>query len=74
MEQPNERMAAIGRMIATMRQARSMTQQQFAQTIGLTQDRVSDIENGKVNMTFTTFFKICDALQCYGDIILTPMK
>jgi DNA-binding transcriptional regulator YiaG len=37
MEQPNERMAAIGRMIATMRQARSMTQQQFAQTvIGIT--------------------------------------
>jgi len=72
MEQPNERMAAIGRMIATMRQARSMTQQQFAQTIGLTQDRVSEIENGKVNITLATLFKICDALNCYCDMNFTP--
>lgn len=65
-------MAAIGRMIATMRQARSMTQQQFAQTIGLTQDRVSEIENGKVNITLATLFKICDALNCYCDMNFTP--
>lgn len=65
-------MAAIGRMIATMRQARSMTQNQFAQTIGLTQDRVSEIENGKVNITLATLFKICDALNCYCDMNFTP--
>ena len=49
-----------------------MTQKQLAEATGLTQDRVSEIENGKVNITLATLFKICDALNCYCDMNFTP--
>ena len=74
MSQQSERMAAIGKMIATVRQNRNLTQQELADKIGLTRDRVSDIEQGKVNMTFNTFFRLCDALKCIGDITMTPLQ
>lgn len=62
----------VGKTIANMRKRRNLTQQDLAHKIGSTKDRISEIENGKINMTFVTFFKICDALDCYGNITLKP--
>lgn len=57
-----------------MRKYRNLTQGDLAAKIGLTQDRISEIERGEANITMATFFKICDALKCYGDISLTPVE
>lgn len=72
MDNFKQRALHIGESIATVRNYRRMTQKQLAEATGLTQDRVSEIENGKVNITLATLFKICDALNCYCDMNFTP--
>jgi transcriptional regulator with XRE-family HTH domain len=68
----NERARHIGQSIATVRNYRGMTQKQLAEAIGLTQDRISEIERGQANITMATLFKICDAMKCICDITFTP--
>lgn len=53
----------IGRKIRTIRKQKGMTQFILSQGCGLNQNYISDIENGKRNLTLLRLFDIAKALD-----------
>ena len=58
----------IGESIRELRTYQNVTQKELAERTGLSQQHISDIENGKVIPTFATFEKILEALNMFVKI------
>ena len=53
----------LGEVIRKRRLELNLTQETLANMMEVDRKHLSQIENGKQNITFATFFKLCDALQ-----------
>ncbi len=60
----------VGKNIKVLRTIREMSQEDLAKKAGVSRPNLSDIENGKINMTLTTFVSICDALDVTPSFVL----
>lgn len=69
-----ERLASVGRNLATLREYRRLTQAQVAERCGVSRNYIGQVEAGERNPTLGVIFNICDALQCYADINFTPKE
>lgn len=53
------------------RKALHIKQSELAETIGITGNQVSNIENGKSMPSFSCFMLLCNALNCNADYLLS---
>lgn len=53
----------VGQNVRKLRLERGMTQEQFAQVSGLTQQYISGLESGKRNPTVVTLYELAQALS-----------
>jgi transcriptional regulator with XRE-family HTH domain len=54
---------AYGRKVREIRKRKAVSQESLADLAGLDRTYISDIENGKRNVSIETIFKIADALE-----------
>lgn len=60
----------IGKAIVSVRSEKNISQLLLAQEAGISQSQLSDIERGRFSPTFTTIYKICQALGVnFGDFL-----
>lgn len=64
----------IGKQLATLRGYRNLTQAQLADKCGVSRNYIGQLESGDRNPSLGIIFKMCDALQCYGDFNFTPIE
>ena len=57
------RLKKLGQRIRALRNDRGMSLLQLSEDTGLSKGHLSDIENGKKNMTITTLWKILESLD-----------
>lgn len=69
-----DRLAMIGKQLTTLREYRRMTQAQLAEKCGVSRVYIGQVESGDRNPTLGVIFKMCDALDCYGDFTFTPKE
>lgn len=62
---------SIGNKLLAIRKRAGLTQEEAAETAGLSSRTYADIERGTVNMRLETILRICDALHITPDEILT---
>jgi transcriptional regulator with XRE-family HTH domain len=62
----------VGRNFARLRREKGLTQEQFAETSGFTQQYLSDLERGKRNPTVVTLFELAAALGISHVELVTP--
>lgn len=60
--------------IKTLRKEKHLSQQQFAEILGLEQSAYSKIESGKTHLSLNTFLRICEILGVKPDDILPISK
>ena len=53
----------VGRNVRRLRIARHMTQEQFAERSGFSQQYISDLERGRRNPTIVSLFELAQALE-----------
>lgn len=53
----------VGENVRRLRIAASMTQEQFAELSGFSQQYISDLERGRRNPTVVTLFELASALE-----------
>jgi len=53
----------VGRNVKRIRLERGLTQEQFADVSGFSQQYISDLERGQRNPTVVTLFELADALR-----------
>jgi transcriptional regulator with XRE-family HTH domain len=53
----------VGRNVRRLRQAQGLTQEQFAELSGFSQQYISDLERGRRNPTIVSLFEIATALS-----------
>lgn len=70
----SSRLIHIGMNVRRLREYRSLTQSQLAEKAGLRDATISDIENGKANFEIETLIKLAAGLNCYLDIVFTPVE
>ncbi len=61
----------VGRNVRRLRLARSMTQEQFAERSGFSQQYISDLERGLRNPTAVSLFELSQALGAAPVDLLT---
>jgi transcriptional regulator with XRE-family HTH domain len=54
--------ALVGRNVRRIRQEKDLTQEQFAERSGFSQQYISDLERGRRNPTVVTLFELSSAL------------
>lgn len=52
----------VGRNVARLRRTRALKQEPFSEVSGFTQSYLSQIENGKVNLTLLSLHELAEAL------------
>lgn len=57
--------------IKLLRSAQNLNQTQLAELVGITQPFLSDIEKGKRKPSIEVLQKLCDALGCSADYLLS---
>jgi transcriptional regulator with XRE-family HTH domain len=62
----------IGRNVRRIRGERGLTQEQFAERSGFSQQYISDLERGRRNPTIVSLFEIAEALGSTPVELLTP--
>jgi transcriptional regulator with XRE-family HTH domain len=62
----------VGRNVKRIRLERGLTQEQFAERSGFTQQYISDLERGRRNPTVVTLFELSQALDCSHVALVTP--
>jgi transcriptional regulator with XRE-family HTH domain len=62
----------VGRNIRRIRVARQMTQEQFAEASGFSQQYISDLERGRRNPTIVSLYEMAQALDTTPVELLTP--
>ena len=70
MKEKKELNIQIGRRIQDARQSTEMTQAQFAELLGVSDQYVSDLERGVVGTSIPTLVKICSILNVSSDSLL----
>ena len=53
----------VGRNVRRLRLAAAMTQEQFAERSGFSQQYISDLERGRRNPTIVSLFELAQALE-----------
>ncbi len=61
---------AIGRTIATRREAAALTQEQLAEALGIGVQQLSRFERGAVTPSIQRLYQVADALDCRVDQLL----
>lgn len=61
---------SIGKNIKELRKRRSLTQEVLAEKVGVSVQHISNIENGRTKMSFSTFVNVLRALEGSADAIL----
>jgi transcriptional regulator with XRE-family HTH domain len=62
----------VGRNVRRIRGERGMTQEQFAERSGFSQQYISDLERGRRNPTIVSLFELAQALGSTPVELLTP--
>jgi len=62
----------IGRNVRRIRGERGLTQEQFAERSGFSQQYISDLERGRRNPTIVSLFELAQALGSTPIELLTP--
>ena len=62
----------VGRNVKRLRLAASLTQEQFAERSGFSQQYLSDLERGRRNPTVVTLFELSQALGSTPVDLITP--
>jgi transcriptional regulator with XRE-family HTH domain len=62
----------VGLNIRRIRVARQMTQEQFAERSGFSQQYISDLERGRRNPTIVSLYELAQALDSTPIDLLTP--
>jgi transcriptional regulator with XRE-family HTH domain len=62
-EDKEEWLVALGRRLRSLRKGRGLSQRQLALGTGLDGSKMAKIEQGKINVTFTTLLVICERLE-----------
>ena len=70
MQNKKEEFIDIGLRIKQARERNSLTQETFAEKIGVTPQYISDLERAVVGISVPTLVKVCMALGCSSDYIL----
>ena len=60
------RLKELGQELKEMREKKQLTQSELADEAGVTQQVISDIEEGIMNFKIETLFSITNALDCYA--------
>ncbi len=60
--QEAEKLKILGAQIRKWREAKGLTQEQFAPVVGFTRSYITEIETGKRNISFLNFLKIIEVL------------
>ena len=74
MDAEKKRLAMIGKQLTTLRQYRKLSQAELAEKCGVSRVYIGQVERGEMNPTLGVIFKMCDALDCYGDFTFTPKE
>lgn len=61
----------IGLRIMQRRKSLGIKQSELAEAIGVSDNQISNIENGKCFPRMGSFLKICDVLDCSADYLCT---
>jgi transcriptional regulator with XRE-family HTH domain len=62
----------VGRNVKRIRLRNDLTQEQFAESSGFTQQYISDLERGRRNPTVVTLFELAQALGVEHVELVTP--
>lgn len=62
----------VGRNVRRLRLERGLTQEQFADRSGFSQQYLSDLERGHRNPTVVTLFELADALGVEHVVLVSP--
>ena len=62
----------VGENVRRLRIAASLTQEQFAERSGFSQQYISDLERGRRNPTVVTLFELASALGATPVELITP--
>ncbi len=62
----------VGRNVRSLRLADKLTQEQFAELSGFSQQYISDLERGRRNPTVVTLFELAQALGSNPIALITP--
>ncbi|MES2431330.1 MAG: helix-turn-helix transcriptional regulator [Bacteroidota bacterium] len=63
MKRKSDPLFDLGQRIKHIRTSKRITQQALAEKCDIETASISRIENGKINLTYTTLYKICDSLE-----------
>lgn len=66
----DQRRYEMGQRIRSFRIANNLTQAQFAESLDVSTNYVSEIENGKKGISQETLFKLCDIYHLSADFLL----
>ena len=67
---PERTLIEIGDRVRELRKSRGLTQERFAETLELSENSISQIENGKKGMSLQTLFTICKHYKIPADYLL----
>lgn len=62
----------VGRNVRRLRMKKGLTQEQFAERSGFSQQYISSLENGRRNPTVVTLYELADALGATPVELLRP--
>jgi transcriptional regulator with XRE-family HTH domain len=62
----------VGRNVRQLRLARQMSQEQFAECSGFSQQYISDLERGRRNPTIVSLYELAQALGTTPTALLEP--
>lgn len=62
----------VGRNVRSLRQAKGMTQEEFAEKSGFSQQYISDLERGRRNPTIVSLYELAQALGSTPVDLLQP--
>ena len=66
-----EKDVAFGDRLMMRRKHLGLTQSELAEIAGVSDNQISNIENGKSFPKFNNFLMLCDALDCNADYLLS---
>jgi transcriptional regulator with XRE-family HTH domain len=73
-ERANAVDAAVGERIRRLRQLRHLSQSRLGEAVGLSFQQIQKYESGKNRMAFSTFVRICEALDCRPSDVMTEVE
>lgn len=66
----NNKLKDVGNRIREVRKSKRLSQNELSEMIKVTPSYMSDIENGKVNISLDVFMRVTEALQVSADWLL----